>query len=108
MKFKFRKGTRVRPIGKKLEVGTVIHNFHEHLNWCVVRGEDQILKLRAEELLIKIPSYIHTSLDLAIFEDNERVVAAVAKMLAANSPYMDVLKGGVFPSGAATVIRGVK
>ncbi len=40
-------------------------------------------------------------------KDTNRIVGVVAKALAANSPYMNVIQGGTFPSGVSDAIRSV-
>ena len=40
-------------------------------------------------------------------KDTNRIVGTVAKALAANSVYMNVIGGGVFPSGVSDAIRSV-
>ena len=40
-------------------------------------------------------------------KDTNRIVGTIAKALAANSPYMNVIGGGVFPSGTSDAIRSV-
>jgi hypothetical protein len=40
-------------------------------------------------------------------KDTSRIVGTVAKCLAANSPYMAVLKGGVFASGLSDEVRSI-
>jgi hypothetical protein len=40
-------------------------------------------------------------------KDTQRLVGTIAKTLAANSPYINLLNGGVFPSGTSDEIRGV-
>lgn len=38
-------------------------------------------------------------------KDTSRLLGSVAKALAANSPYMNILEGGMFPSGTSDEIR---
>jgi hypothetical protein len=38
-------------------------------------------------------------------KDTQRLVGAIAKTLAANAPFMNVISGGVFPSGVSDEIR---
>lgn len=38
-------------------------------------------------------------------KDTNRLVGSIAKALAANSPYMNILEGGMFPSGTSDTIR---
>src|SRR6266542_3056615 len=38
-------------------------------------------------------------------KDTQRLVGAIAKTLAANAPFMNVIGGGVFPSGVSDEIR---
>lgn len=107
MKQKFRKGTRVKLLGREA-LGTIVYTFKDQcVNWCVVRNTEGTLLVESEYNCKKVPSYIHTLLDLVIYEDQARIVASVAKMLAANSPYMKVIEGGIFPKQAGEV-RGVK
>jgi hypothetical protein len=40
-------------------------------------------------------------------KDTQRIIGTVAKCLAANSPYMSVLKGGVFESGLSDEVKSV-
>ena len=40
-------------------------------------------------------------------KDVNRIVGVIAKALAANSPYMNVINGGVFPSGTSDAIRSI-
>lgn len=40
-------------------------------------------------------------------KDTNRLVGAIAKALAANSPYLNVIGGGTFPSGTSDTIRNV-
>lgn len=40
-------------------------------------------------------------------KDTNRLVGSIAKALAANSPYMNVISGGTFPSGISDAIRSV-
>lgn len=40
-------------------------------------------------------------------KDANRIVGTIAKALAANSPYMNVIQGGVFPAGVSDSIRSV-
>lgn len=40
-------------------------------------------------------------------KDTHRLVGAIAKALAANSPYLNVISGGTFPSGVSDEIRNV-
>jgi len=40
-------------------------------------------------------------------KDTQRLVGAIAKALAANAPYMNVISGGAFPSGVSDEIRSV-
>lgn len=40
-------------------------------------------------------------------KDTNRIVGTIAKALAANAPYMNVIQGGVFPSGVSDVQRSV-
>jgi hypothetical protein len=40
-------------------------------------------------------------------KDTSRIVGTIAKTLAANSVYMNVIGGGVFPSGVSDAIRSV-
>lgn len=44
--------------------------------------------------------------DIAV-KDTQRIVGTIAKCLAANSPYMSVLKGGTFASGISDEVRSV-
>lgn len=105
---KFRKGNQVRVLGQ-YKLGTVVRVFQDRgVNWCVVRLEDQSYAVFSEAELKKIPHYIHTSLDLSVYEDQQRLMDNVVKVLAANSPYLDVLRGACFPARAAELIREVK
>jgi hypothetical protein len=40
-------------------------------------------------------------------KDTNRIVGTVAKSLAANSPYINIIRGGTFPSGVSDEIRSV-
>jgi len=40
-------------------------------------------------------------------KDTNRIVGTIAKALAANSPYMNVVQGGTFPAGTSDAIRSV-
>jgi len=40
-------------------------------------------------------------------KDSNRIIGTIAKTLAANSPYMNVIGGGVFPSGVSDQVRSV-
>ena len=40
-------------------------------------------------------------------KDVGRIVGSIAKSLAANSPYMNIIGGGTFPSGVSDEIRSV-
>src|SRR5436190_19040290 len=40
-------------------------------------------------------------------KDTNRIVGTIAKTLAANSPYMNVIQGGTFPAGVSDSIRSV-
>lgn len=40
-------------------------------------------------------------------KDTNRIVGTIAKALAANSPYMNIINGGVFPSGTSDAIRSI-
>lgn len=40
-------------------------------------------------------------------KDANRIVGTIAKALAANSPYMNVIQGGTFPAGVSDAIRSV-
>src|SRR5438046_279443 len=40
-------------------------------------------------------------------KDTNRIVGTIAKALAANSPYMNVISGGTFPAGTSDAIRSV-
>lgn len=40
-------------------------------------------------------------------KDTSRVVGSIAKTLAANSPYLNVIGGGTFPSGVSDTVRSV-
>lgn len=40
-------------------------------------------------------------------KDTNRIVGTIAKALAANSPYMNVIQGGTFPAGVSDAIRSV-
>jgi len=40
-------------------------------------------------------------------KDTNRIVGAIAKALAANSPYINVISGGTFPSGTSDAIRSI-
>lgn len=40
-------------------------------------------------------------------KDTNRIVGTIAKALAANSPYMNVVQGGTFPAGVSDAIRSV-
>jgi len=103
MKKKFRKGARVKFLSKEA-IGSVVSTFtHWGGNWCVVEKADGFLVVESEYDLKKIPPYIKTLLDLAVYEDQQRIVASVAKCLAANSPYMDILKGGKWPANMGRI-----
>jgi hypothetical protein len=40
-------------------------------------------------------------------KDTNRIVGTIAKALAANAPYLNVISGGVFPSGVSDAVRSV-
>lgn len=48
-----------------------------------------------------------TALSDIASKDTNRIVGTIAKALAANSPYMNVIGGGTFPSGVSDAIRSV-